>query len=185
MLKRLLSLPRPVSAKNLVEEYLEHKEKKVEKDQLAILRDLFDGLLIWFDRALPLILLYKHEMEQYEALKRTLGEDVPPSAIYGGEHLIRIFVRIPGLVKDTSMSQGELNEVFTKLTDFVKFIEKERERYAVLEDYVLAADHLASLQVATKEELLAKLAPQEKMSPAGRAMRATAGKNKKYGDEDA
>lgn len=46
------------------------------------------GLICYFDKALPVMLLYKGERRQFEEL---VIDDVSPSTIYGAEHLLRLF----------------------------------------------------------------------------------------------
>lgn len=46
------------------------------------------GLVCYFDKALPAMLLYKSERQQFEEL---IINDVSPSSIYGAEHLLRLF----------------------------------------------------------------------------------------------
>jgi mortality factor 4-like protein 1 len=65
------------------------------------------GLKAYFDRALRPVLLYKQEHAQADAL---LGEEgagvvaragagpLPPSEVYGAEHLLRLFVKLPELL---------------------------------------------------------------------------------------
>lgn len=46
------------------------------------------GLSCYFDKALPVILLYNNEREQYQ---EACPNNILPSAIYGAEHLLRLF----------------------------------------------------------------------------------------------
>lgn len=50
--------------------------------------EIVKGLICYFDKALPVMLLYKSERQQYEEL---MINDVSPSSIYGAEHLLRLF----------------------------------------------------------------------------------------------
>lgn len=50
--------------------------------------EIVKGLRCYFDKALPIMLLYKSEREQYED---SMGADVSPSSVYGAEHLLRLF----------------------------------------------------------------------------------------------
>lgn len=50
--------------------------------------EVMQGLQSYFDRALPMMLLYKNERRQYE---KEIADDVPPSNVYGAEHLLRLF----------------------------------------------------------------------------------------------
>lgn len=46
------------------------------------------GLCCYFDKALPVMLLYNNERQQYQ---EACPNDIVPSAIYGAEHLLRLF----------------------------------------------------------------------------------------------
>ena len=50
--------------------------------------EILKGLRCYFDRALPIILLYNKERHQYH---EAVADDVSPSTIYGAEHLLRLF----------------------------------------------------------------------------------------------
>lgn len=50
--------------------------------------EILNGLRSYFDKALPAMLLYKNERHQYEEM---VSDNVTPSAIYGAEHLLRLF----------------------------------------------------------------------------------------------
>lgn len=50
--------------------------------------EVLKGIRCYFDKALPVMLLYKKERKQYE---EAVIDDVSPSIIYGGEHLLRLF----------------------------------------------------------------------------------------------
>lgn len=68
---------------------------------------------LYFDKALPLILLYRQEREQYERLRAATskGKEFVPSDIYGAEHLLRLFVRLPHLLAQTAMGAQEVSQV--------------------------------------------------------------------------
>jgi mortality factor 4-like protein 1 len=46
------------------------------------------GLCCYFDKALPTMLLYNNERQQYQ---EACPNDIVPSDIYGAEHLLRLF----------------------------------------------------------------------------------------------
>lgn len=50
--------------------------------------EIMKGLRCYFDKALPAMLLYKSERQQYTYAIR---DDVSPSMVYGAEHLLRLF----------------------------------------------------------------------------------------------
>lgn len=61
--------------------------------------EILKGLRCYFDKALPMLLLYKKERQQF---KDAVGDDVSPSTIYGAEHLLRLFgmASVLGMVRN-------------------------------------------------------------------------------------
>lgn len=51
-------------------------------------QEIMNGLRCYFDKALPVILLYKKERQQYS---EAVVDHASPSSIYGAEHLLRLF----------------------------------------------------------------------------------------------
>ncbi|KAL7509728.1 hypothetical protein ACHAXN_006694 [Cyclotella atomus] len=118
--------------------------RKKKRKQLAL------SLLEVVDTALPKILLYAKERRQYEELmsrkecvvnnesndKETETSAAPPSKLYGGEHLLRLFVKLPLLLR----SDEEVVGLAGFLSDFIVFMQKNRaecfkgQYYAIYRD---------------------------------------------------
>lgn len=111
--------------------------------------EIVKGLICYFDKALPAMLLYKSERQQYEEL---MINDVSPSSIYGAEHLLRLFgntdcflvltngqvrewpfwkwyalfsfiaVRLPELLSQANIEEETLMELQQKLVDLLKYL---------------------------------------------------------------
>lgn len=60
---------------------------------IPIVREILDGLKTYFDFTVRDHLLYGNEVSQFESVVE--GSSLPPSAVYGPEHLLRLFVRMP------------------------------------------------------------------------------------------
>lgn len=54
--------------------------------------EILKGIRSYFDKALPVMLLYKKERRQYQ---EAIVDDISPSTVYGAEHLLRLFGKIP------------------------------------------------------------------------------------------
>ena len=136
-------------------------------------RRMIDGIMLLFDQALPVHLLFEQERTQYISLRRqvlaqrrnaannvqaknttngsneneasaassdsqvqsTSSSDVPESKplpdrmseIYGCEHLLRLFIRLPAVVAETpSISEPDARRIFSKLGDLVRYIQKHQ-----------------------------------------------------------
>ncbi|SPT15772.1 unnamed protein product [Triticum aestivum] len=115
-LGKLVKLPRSPTVDGILTKYLEYRVKKDNKisDSCA---EVTKGLRCYFDKALPAMLLYKKEQKQY---KEEIKGDVSPSTVYGAEHLLRLFVKLPELLSSVNMEEDALNKLQQKLLDILK-----------------------------------------------------------------
>ncbi|XP_038720273.1 protein MRG1 isoform X2 [Tripterygium wilfordii] len=84
---KLVELPRLPNVDDILKKYLEYRSKKdgMMTDSIG---EILKGIRCYFDKALPMMLLYKKERQQYSD---AVQENVSPSTIYGAEHLLRLF----------------------------------------------------------------------------------------------
>ena len=97
----LVSLPRSVTAAEVLRRFEEDAKAKARSaEQAALAAACAAGLKAYFDGALYSSLLYAEERAQAEAAlvshKNTKKRE--PSEVYGAEHLLRLFVKLPELV---------------------------------------------------------------------------------------
>ena len=62
---------------------------------MAQIGEVAEGLLSYFDNALQQLLLYQAEAA---TCKAALEGGAAPADVYGAEHLLRLFVKLPELV---------------------------------------------------------------------------------------
>ena len=98
------------------------------KKKLSVMTHICDGLSVYFDRALPTILLYRAERPQLETLKEQ-NPDKRYCEIYGGEHLLRLFVRLPQLLTTTDLDELETKQLCSRLVELLKFLTKHTTTY--------------------------------------------------------
>lgn len=98
------------------------------KKKLNIMQQICEGLSVYFDRALPTILLYRAEREQYEQLKAS-HEGKRMCELYGCEHLLRLFVRLPQLLGSTDLDDSETKQLSSRLQEFIRFLTKNATTY--------------------------------------------------------
>jgi len=67
--------------------------------------DFVVGLEAYFNIALPRLLLYRQERHQYANFLR--NGMLKPSELYGGWHLLRLLVKLPGFMTDAGASRLE------------------------------------------------------------------------------
>lgn len=111
--------------------------KKKDRDQEWI--DMIDGIIMLFDEALPYHLLYREEMLQLQTLDDSIEYNMKSySDIYGCEHLLRLFVRLPNMFNDildssknnndtTNNNNGiidQMKQIYGKVNDLLRFLHK-------------------------------------------------------------
>lgn len=151
--KHLLLLPRNYNVATIIQDFLEYKKSKLSDnlDNYIIYKELFDGLCLFFDKSLPSILLYRHERQQFQTISQKLqadGKKLIPSLIYGSEHLLRLFSRLPKFLSHLFIPTTEMNQISHKLSEFLKWLsngkrselneKKISPKYIEIEEYVLA-----------------------------------------------
>ncbi|CAN0863890.1 Protein MRG1 [Linum grandiflorum] len=123
--EKLVKLPRSPTVDDILTKYLEYRSKKdgVMTDSVG---EVLKGLRCYFDKALPAMLLYKNERQQFQD---AVKEDVSPSTIYGAEHLLRLFVKLPDLLSYVNIEEETLTPLQQKLLDFLKFLQKNQSTF--------------------------------------------------------
>ncbi|OIV93775.1 hypothetical protein TanjilG_07678 [Lupinus angustifolius] len=113
---KLVKLPRSPTIDDILTKYLDYKTKKDNMVADSIGESL-KGIRRYFDRALPIMLLYKKERKQYS---EAIVDGVSPSSIYGAEHLLRLFVKLPELLAYVNIEEETLNSLQQIFLDFLK-----------------------------------------------------------------
>ncbi|XP_057974181.1 protein MRG1-like isoform X2 [Malania oleifera] len=86
-LGKLVKIPRSPNVDDILNKYLDYRLKK-DGEIADSVGEVLKGLRCYFDKALPAMLLYKSEREQYQ---EAISDHVSPSTVYGAEHLLRLF----------------------------------------------------------------------------------------------
>ncbi|KAF8410129.1 hypothetical protein HHK36_002651 [Tetracentron sinense] len=124
-LGKLVKLPRSPSVDDILKRYLDYKAKKDGMIAESI-GEILKGLRCYFDKALPVMLLYKGERQQYH---EAVVDNTSPSTIYGAEHLLRLFVKLPELLTYANIEEETLTRLQQKLIDFLKFLQKNQSAF--------------------------------------------------------
>ena len=124
----LLSLPRSVTAAEVLRRFEADAKKKARSaEQAALAAACAAGLKAYFDGALYSSLLYAEERAQAEAaLAGGEGGNAAkePSAVYGAEHLLRLFVKLPELMPLRDMDATAAKAVQPKLTEVLRWMQR-------------------------------------------------------------
>jgi mortality factor 4-like protein 1 len=104
--------------------YPEEAPTKEDRDQEW--RDMADGIAMLFDEALESRLLYREEIPQLRSIYNIPEySQTPYSELYGCEHLLRLFVRLPEMLSD-NLPDEEVRPIVAKVNDFVRFLHKNQ-----------------------------------------------------------
>lgn len=114
---KLVKLPRSPNVDDIINKYLEHRRKK-DVVMSTSLGEVLSGLCAYFNKALPVMLLYNKERQQYQ---QAINENTSPSAVYGAEHLLRLFVKLPTLLHDLNIEEETLQNLQKNFHDFLKY----------------------------------------------------------------
>ncbi|KAK4584755.1 hypothetical protein RGQ29_022449 [Quercus rubra] len=122
---KLVKLPRSPTVDDILTKYLEYRAKKdgMMTDSIG---EILKGIRCYFDKALPVMLLYKKERKQYH---EAVVDNVSPSTIYGAEHLLRLFVKLPELLAFVNIEEETLTRLQQKVLDFLKFLQKNQSTF--------------------------------------------------------
>ena len=119
---KLATLPRAVTAAEVLRRYADDatsRAKTPEQSELA--SEVAIGLRAYFDKSLAAALLYDQEREQAE---KALAGGKAPSEVYGADHLLRLFVKLPDLVPLDGMDQAAVKALRGRLTDFLRWLQR-------------------------------------------------------------
>lgn len=125
---QLVTLPREPNVVEILKKYRDatastRQPGSAEED---IFDEVISGIKLYFDKSLGNILLYRFERQQYLDVRRE-HPDVPMSELYGAEHLLRLFISLPGLVAQTNMDHQSVNVLREHLEVFLKYMARNKD----------------------------------------------------------
>ncbi|UZJ51136.1 hypothetical protein CBS101457_000456 [Exobasidium rhododendri] len=142
---QLVPLPRKPNVEAILQEYRLYylglkKESKAASRPPAVLDEILEGLTVYFNKALGNNLLYRFERAQYvqarkewSAEESNKGAEMEASKVYGGEHLLRLFVNLPGIVAHTTMDADSILLLKDHLAELLSFLVREQKKFFVKE----------------------------------------------------
>ncbi|XP_036363700.1 mortality factor 4-like protein 1 isoform X2 [Octopus sinensis] len=131
--KKLLKLPAKHNIETILEEYIQFKiTKSNNKDAVKLVTQ---GVREYFNTTIGTLLLYKFERPQHTELLEA-HPDIPMSSIYGATHLLRLFVKIGGMLAYTSLDEKSIQLLLTHLHDFLRYLQKNVANLFNVSDYI-------------------------------------------------
>lgn len=116
--KKLIKLPRPKTISAILADYCAHVTSRNGRTQ-NIANEVASGLKVYFEQAIGTILLYQYERRQYEELLKE-DPEMDPCEVFGAEHLLRLFVKLPGLLAHTNIEERNMAYLVLSLQDILK-----------------------------------------------------------------
>merc|ERR1712087_1008885 len=118
--KKLVSLPREPNIASLLEDFVQTKARRSSHERLYV--EVCEGITSYFNQALSSILLYKYERKQLRDV-RDEHKEMALVDIYGAEHLLRLFVKLPDLLAPCKLQREHMTVLLAKLTELLKFMQ--------------------------------------------------------------
>ena len=148
---------RSVTVSTILERFESDSRAKARSpEQAEMAGEITSGLRAYFDRSLRAVLLYTQEHAQADEL--LTGGKKAPCDVYGGEHLLRLFVKLPELVPLGDMDQDATHLLHMRLQDFLRWLQRNAASSFGC-GYVSVKDGKTVLEPERTKEYVA---PQEK-----------------------
>ncbi|CAE1271885.1 MORF4L1 [Acanthosepion pharaonis] len=132
--KKLLRLPSKKNIESILDDYIKFKTTKSNNNKDAV-KLVIQGLREYFNMTIGTQLLYKFERPQYTELLEE-NPDSPLSSIYGAAHLLRLFVKIGGMLAYTSLDEKSIQLLLTHFHDFLRYLQKNALSLLSVNDYM-------------------------------------------------
>ncbi|GAA5956087.1 hypothetical protein JCM8115_004409 [Rhodotorula mucilaginosa] len=133
--QQLVPLPRVPNVEVILDEWLIYLQNE-EEEKKRIAAEVAAGLGLYFNKALGNNLLYRFERGQYqEHYKRLQGTGKAMSSVYGGEHLLRLFVNLPELLAHTTLDPESMAVLKDNLHQFLQWMDLNR-RVLFVSEYI-------------------------------------------------
>jgi len=123
-----------------VSNVVQSRKRKISSSNAPAIKEyesMVEGIALLFDESLPVHLLYLQEQSQFARIEKSQvieNKKGRPRCrlceLYGCEYLLRLIVRLPELLDDSSsINDMELSKIYYKLGDFIRFLQKEKDTF--------------------------------------------------------
>lgn len=120
---KLPVLPTTNTVDKILDDYVESKETKVNDTVRESILEMTKGIREYFNITLGLQLLYKWERPQFVEIMND-NPDKLPSQLYGAFHLLRLFVKLGGMLAYTTLDERSIQLLLNHFHDFLQYLQK-------------------------------------------------------------
>eukprot|EP00095_Tigriopus_kingsejongensis_P005322 snap_masked-scaffold123_size333416-processed-gene-2.3 protein:Tk05322 transcript:snap_masked-scaffold123_size333416-processed-gene-2.3-mRNA-1 annotation:"mortality factor 4-like protein 1" len=137
--RKLVILPARITVDQVIQDYIRQKTRgqKHHPRESAIL-EVTSGLNEYFNVMLGSQLLYKFEREQHSDILKE-HPDTPMSQLYGPIHLLRLFVKLGGMLTYTPLGEKSIQLLLYYIQDFLAYMKKNASTLFMIQDYGTAS----------------------------------------------
>ena len=150
--KRLIMLPRKPHVRDILAQYVQHRkeQKKLTSKAVQVYEELSAGVQEAFDQSLGKCLLYRLERQQHDTIMEKTTYAV--SEVYGVEHLLRLFVKLPVLLSMCDMEPDDAQKLQAYLQDFLQYLSAPAGQQLFGTRYIVPEEEYLTAFAAKAEE---------------------------------
>ncbi|EZA61890.1 mortality factor 4-like protein 1 [Ooceraea biroi] len=132
---KLPALPVQNTVDKILDDYVEIKSSGKTNDVRESALEVTKGIREYFNITLGLQLLYKWERPQFIQIMNDNPETLP-SQLYGAFHLLRLFVRLGGMLSYAPLDERSIQLLLSHFHDFLQYLQKNNvELFNLQQDY--------------------------------------------------
>ncbi|KYQ52563.1 Mortality factor 4-like protein 1 [Trachymyrmex zeteki] len=120
---KLPALPVQNTVDKILDDYVDTKSSGKPNDIRESTLEITKGIREYFNNTLGLQLLYKWERPQFIQIMNDNPETLP-SQLYGAFHLLRLFVRLGGMLSYTPLDEKSIQLLLSHFHDFLQYLQK-------------------------------------------------------------
>uniref|UniRef100_A0A0A9ZCG8 Mortality factor 4-like protein 1 n=2 Tax=Lygus hesperus TaxID=30085 RepID=A0A0A9ZCG8_LYGHE len=137
--KKLVKIPAAITAQEILEAYIKQKipYKILTPNKECARVAVTKGIKEYFNVMLGPQLLYSQERDQYNQVIDDMPDE-PIVNLYGGIHLLRLFVRLGRALAYTRLDEKSVQLMLTVIHDFLKFLHRKADTYLSPDFYIAA-----------------------------------------------
>ncbi|XP_040573337.1 mortality factor 4-like protein 1 [Lepeophtheirus salmonis] len=137
--RKLVILPCRITVETMLQDYIKSKSgtSKVasKMNRESAILEVTAGLKEYFNVMLGSQLLYKFEREQHADILKEHGDSTPMCKIYGAIHLLRLFVKLGGMIAYTPLDEKSVQLLVYYIHDFLAYMKKNASSLFMITDY--------------------------------------------------